>query len=475
MRDRTLGAPRCSGSPDAESKARRTGWQRLILAAALLTACDKKKEEPPKPAEKIPETAETADAQLADVEPMPAGSLLADEVVLTFAVYALPSGKEDVETAARAIHAERYAYLQSFEELEARAKPGVRITVPPMAEFAAPDLETLSYFGRGLTDAEKQAVQSSPKVVVATFAVDIADAARVHRDALAMMGTIADRTGGLVWDEDTRELFSREAWKAREEAEIDDPKTIITHVVTHPYQEGELIRIVTLGMAKFGLPDIVVEDVPRTLIGHVGSIVDALAVTMAKDKTLARAGAMTIEPETIGEVSGRAEIQLAVAKPREGDPPNRLVQIVFPGPAATLHVRQQTLVATLLGREEEISNVQHDQELLAASEAAKKELAALQSRFAKGMPEREALSVKAPFKTVDGGNEWMWVEVTAWNGDTIEGILLNEPGAVPGLEAGAKVQVETASVFDYIHELADGTQAGGKTNEIVTRRMEGGH
>jgi hypothetical protein len=48
--------------------------------------------------------------------------------------------------------------------------------------------------------------------------------------------------------------------------------------------------------------------------------------------------------------------------------------------------------------------------------------------------------------------------VTGWKGVRIRGLLANDPFHVPGLRAGAVVDVEEGSVFDDLHRLPDGTQ-----------------
>jgi len=45
--------------------------------------------------------------------------------------------------------------------------------------------------------------------------------------------------------------------------------------------------------------------------------------------------------------------------------------------------------------------------------------------------------VKAPFEQRNGGREWMWIRVTAWNGVRLRGILENDPDNVPDLKRGA--------------------------------------
>ena len=85
--------------------------------------------------------------------------------------------------------------------------------------------------------------------------------------------------------------------------------------------------------------------------------------------------------------------------------------------------------------------VKHDEELLEASRRARANLPALREAFNAGLAPGEFIQVKVPFKTPDGGKEWMWVEVTSWSGDKIRGLLRNEPFHIPNLHGGQTVDV----------------------------------
>lgn len=66
----------------------------------------------------------------------------------------------------------------------------------------------------------------------------------------------------------------------------------------------------------------------------------------------------------------------------------------------------------------------------------------------------------------------MWVEVVRWDGDQIEGVLDNEPFAIPTLRAGQQVRGSANDVFDYIYRRADGRTEGNETSAII-ERMQG--
>src|SRR6185312_10584015 len=99
--------------------------------------------------------------------------------------------------------------------------------------------------------------------------------------------------------------------------------------------------------------------------------------------------------------------------------------------------QQTRVLADLFGYDESIQFTKHDDVLLAASREARKRLPELMEMFNNGLETGYSLLLKAPFKTDDGGNEWMWIEVTKWDEEGIEGILQNEPYNIPDLKSGA--------------------------------------
>ncbi len=119
--------------------------------------------------------------------------------------------------------------------------------------------------------------------------------------------------------------------------------------------------------------------------------------------------------------------------------------------------------------EDSIHRVEHDEEVLDASKKAREKLAKLHPRFDAGLKPGEFIEVKAPFKTPEGGNEWMWVEITSWRVGYIRGTLRNQPFDVQNLHSGQIVEFLECEVFDYIHIFPDHRQEGNSTGEIIER------
>jgi uncharacterized protein YegJ (DUF2314 family) len=456
-------------------------WIGLVAWIGLVsfTGCEQRGTDDVKPARKVehPEDKEPA----AEIQRVPAGDLRADRSLIQFAVYAMPGKTVDLKRVAEKVRKGKYAYLKPIADLGKDVKsipvPGVHFDTPDIKTYAPPDPQALGYFGRGLTTEQVEAVQKSPGVLVMSFSADRENLAKVHQDALEMTAVIAEKAGGLAWDEHTRELYTPEAWLQRARKKVGDPENLPSHVTIHGYRDGKLVRLVTLGMDKFGLPDLAVNQVSAMLSKSMSHLINSTAMLMSKRGKLEKEGEFLVDVKELGEkpdegAEGRVTLTLAWGTPHQGDAPNRLIDIVFPGPASSLQERQDKVVYALFGKADSITHQEHDTELLAASERARKKLPALKAAFAKGFPRLETLMVKAPFASSQGDNEWMWVEVVGWEGNKISGILQNDPYYVEGLKAGARVEVSQASVFDYIHVKADGTRVGNETGQIMMRRQK---
>jgi uncharacterized protein YegJ (DUF2314 family) len=80
----------------------------------------------------------------------------------------------------------------------------------------------------------------------------------------------------------------------------------------------------------------------------------------------------------------------------------------------------------------------------------------------------ENFSVKAPI-TRSGNTEFIWVTVTAIEGDTIYGELANDPGDLGPLKLGSKVTVPLAELNDWCYVDSEGNLTGGFTIEALQK------
>lgn len=351
-------------------------------------------------------------------------------------------------------------------------------------KYAPPDEKSWEYRTKGLPKEQRPAVAAAKQVLVLNFLVNKGDARAANERICRLVSALADASGGLPWDEESRRLFSAAAWRAsRVDSWKDGIPDIREHMVMDAYRDGEFIRVVTMGMRKFALPDLVAEGVIAHSSRNIGHTINACAQILMEGGTISEEQ-LRIDFKAVKHAAVRSMLQekpgpgatgIAVAtlksvKPQQGDANNALLELDFPVPGTTLQERQQTAMKSLFGATDSLIKARdNDAELNAASAKAKLQLPKLRKHFAEGLEPNEHLTVKVPFASDDGRTEWMWIEVTGWTGTTIKGTLVNEPFWVKGLKPGSPVTAKESEVFDYIWVKPDGSKEGNETGKILDK------
>jgi uncharacterized protein YegJ (DUF2314 family) len=419
---------------------------------------------------------------------IPAGLLMAKSIHFQYAIYYLPVPLKDPSAALDQLLAKSYKTHKRVKELEETPKSlliWAYMENDAQTEYKPPDMESLQYFGRGLTLKQAQDLQGCKQVFILNYGHPNEKVWQGLGAANEITQTLAQETGGLLWDEETREVFSPEEWRRRRitswEEEIPD---LSGHTTIHAYNTGEYVRAITLGMSKLGLPDVVIENFSWSMNRTMGHLINLFCQSIAEGAVVKKAGIFDLDLRTIKNKKVRdpqleslksnatavALLTLKKGKWEEGDPLNRIIEITFHRyPGHDIHAKQEKLLSSLFGWEDSVAKINHNEELLAASRKARDQLPLLYETFKEGLQPGEFIQVKAPFATADGGREWMWVEITSWQGDSIKGLLKNEPFNIPSLHAGQIVEVKQEDVFDYIRRYPDGRQEGNETGEIILK------
>lgn len=436
-------------------------------------------------------------AKSAPVGTIPTGPLTQDRIIFEYAIYLLaPPQSDPVTQLKQLLQAKEFKNLTYLTELNKEKLPATPAVFPRIIddvakEYRPPDIQSLRHFGRGLSSEQATALQHSTTAFVLVFTHRKEDVLSGLKNANRLMGLLADQTGGLIWDEEAREVFTAQSWQQKRIATWTEKFPVVsTQTTIHAYKNNDYVRAITLGMTKFGLPDVVIDDLPWSLGTPAGNLINLFCQALVEGQTASKPGEFELgvkqlQTQTIremqlqlvsGKASGSVKLSLLQGKPEEGDPQNRLIQIkadFYPG--ADNHAKQEALITNLYGAtaESAVSRIKHDDALLAASLRAKEQLPRLHNSFKVGLPPGEYIMVKAPFATPTGGQEWMWVEINDWKGNgQIAGQLKNEPVDIPNLHAGQDVKVQQDDIFDYIYVRANGSTEGNETSAII-QSMQG--
>jgi len=360
---------------------------------------------------------------------IPAGALMQKQITFQFAIYYLSAPVKSPVEALDKLLKENLFRFRRVGKVVSTGKPLMSAQVVSNARksYAPPSIKSLQYFGRGLSQQQAEALQNSEQALILTFSLPKEQLWRGMRAATQLASSLAHEAGGLLWDEEARLVFAPDAWdKQRINDWAEQVPDISDHIVVHLYKKRDYVRAISLGMAKFGLPDIIINDFPWSLNDNMVNIISLFGQATAEGATIEKAGEFDLDIRAIKNSQLR-ERQVTSLKPnataktllllREGtqeagDPNNRLIEITFERyPGSNIHEKQVKMLSDLFGWEDSLSYANHDDVLLSASRRAREELPALRAAFNTGLTPGEFIQIKASFKTPDENTEWMWVEL----------------------------------------------------------------
>ncbi|HWA29383.1 MAG TPA: DUF2314 domain-containing protein [Lacunisphaera sp.] len=342
----------------------------------------------------------------------------------------------------------------------------------------------MRYFGKGIAPEVAIELAKAERVFIIGIVAPRPTLLLANRAACQLLADLASATGGLIWDEETRQVFSIARWQAdRLDSWQGGVPDLTKHVTMHAYADPELVRIITLGMRKFGHPDLVVSNVPSQHSRAVGNFINAFLQRLGEGQkpeegkmslTLAEIRHQQVRESALANPGAGAKGVVAVSvkaiPPKQGDPQNVLWNLDFPE-ARFKQSTERTMwgMEQLFGSTDRVTMAKSgDAEMAEASARARKAFFAQEGFFRAGLPFKEHLLVKAPF-TAGDKTEYMWVEITAWRQTEVEGVLSSNPQFVKTLHPGSKVSVPLVKIYDYLYYKADGTEEGNETGKVLER------
>jgi uncharacterized protein YegJ (DUF2314 family) len=416
------------------------------------------------------------------------GSPMSPKIDFRFAVFMLPIAEKDPQVALSAAigkYSPNLRHIADIPEKPIEMVVKAQLLKNAAGKYPPPTAEELKYSGFGLSKGQVGAVQRSKQVFILEFAHPKEGVWEALRAANLIVEQVARDTKGLIWDEETQDMFTPEAWEQRRLSKWSGgTPNIETQISVQSYQKGEFVRGVSEGMKKAGLPDIVVEDFDWSSESEVVDLINLFCERMAEGAYLSVPGVFTLDLKELKDREARESelrslkpngigvgyLKLKVGAADEGDPQNRLIELSsdrYDGNDP--QSKKQRLLSCFFGSNDVATNVEHTDEVLEASRRARTQLPSLFEKFNAGLEPGEYIQVKAPFKTPSGGNEWMWVEISHWKNKRIRGVLENDPVLIRELRSGEVVEIREDDVFDYIHRYPDGHREGNTTGEIIHR------
>lgn len=394
-----------------------------------------------------------------------------------------PSGKDqDPEGELKKLLADEYPEYKLLKAGDDPVLDSAYVSYHVFDKFSDYDLlpnkKQLKYFSRQLKKEDLKKLSRVKPAISVYFSAPIKNVSKLLKESCDITLKIQEAVDGLIWDVSTRELYGAEDWKEnRCFPDSNEIPEVVKHTKIHAYKDGRYLRMVTLGMDKFGLPDLVInqtahEELMGLMILFSQALVENPVITTEGqfDLKLARFQNRSMKEKFKG-MSNQAKLSLYIGFNEPGDNDNRLIELKF-----DRYEHKDKQVRQLLALQELTQEESDDKAFLAKEETeglkkakaeVKKKLTQVRTAFNKGLKPGENVFVKAPFDAGEKGKEWMWVKVISWKGEKIEGQLNNDPNFVKGLKAGQTVQVKMGDIFDYLYQYPDGSYDGNETSKYL--------
>lgn len=369
----------------------------------------------------------------------------------------------------------------------------LQIDVEPLSDGS--ELPPIDHL-RPLGELEERRLEAATHAIVAR-AVDAPGMAPVGAACARQAAFVAaERLRGVVLDVACRRIVPIDRYA--EPLDHEQPLKLIREIaVLVSVDRRGLGWATTLGMRKFGLPDLEVRDVPPGLCTQIAWLVNSTArrliVTLSEqgdqaggeisvlrlsptlrvrygDGVRARGGNEN-EPPPEG-ARGWTEVALSFRPGRGGY--DDFLRIEAPHPSRRSHGEWlYAALDDLCGGADPTMRVTSGSEAMADAHArARATLADVARRFRLGLPAGHTLYVKHGFPVSEELSEFMWIGVTQWAGGTVRGRLSNTPANRHDLRAGQSVAISEDNVYDWMIARPDGTVEGAFTQRALAEEGE---
>ena len=259
----------------------------------------------------------------------------------------------------------------------------------------------------------------------------------------------------------------------------------------------EAPALVTHGMVKFGLPELVLRGVPddlapkgEVLLAYMASQLGSWAAPLRKASigqpvrakldpkchlTMAQILAFLDMDPSDPEIPPGGATTLRFERPVTRYLVPRLRVIPAGGPAHDPEAAFRRMIAELFSASKNYYESRGELPgQIEASVLVAADLPGVKARFLAGLPAGTLLSVKHGFPTGESGHEYMWVRVDSWAGDRIRGRLANDPVRRADLHLADEVELDAGDVCDWCITHPDGVREGARINEFLGRAFRKG-
>jgi hypothetical protein len=397
-----------------------------------------------------------------------------------FIHYALFFGKQNLQ-----LNSKELVKLCDFEGVERITdinapinKLSVLVKQQGVDELPTPSLQALQYFGRGFDQSEANRIMGSE------YSVSFIGVAPFHKDQALLkkitecVGGIANKYNAFIFDVADSFTFTSGSFEKIRLDEIKKGFYSASQFGVRAYRVENGIRSVSMGLEKFGQPNLAIENFSEHHMGYMDKLFTMVLQHVIESPVKVTPGFISIDIKHIVnpvvrsnlgasiEPNGTGKIKLLLKKAAslDGDPSELLAISFENSPSDSLWIEQAKLLSSVFGRDRDVSNVPDSVNLESVIASAKlRAKSILDEGHALEKDGMRLLLATA----MEDTKEVVWVEVTEWIGQKGIGILLSNPIHTKTHSSGMKYQFNYNSIMDFKLYGADGLIEQGGVDELA--------
>ncbi|MFZ5443997.1 MAG: hypothetical protein ACOZQL_28595 [Myxococcota bacterium] len=188
----------------------------------------------------------------------------------------------------------------------------------------------------GLSAAQKKQLLGARRATVIDFVLPLHDPSL--REVTTVLASLAEATGGVLWDEECQEYFSLAEWKSRRAASWEKQ---VPHVAMFSgLREGDDGELHTVGLAHLGLPELRLSHVAPEDRERAGSFLRLVAQQLVESAAPVEPGSLMVRADAVTHRAARTaaqsefasgaarELLVTLEEPRDG---SQLLELVLAG------------------------------------------------------------------------------------------------------------------------------------------------
>jgi hypothetical protein len=347
------------------------------------------------------------------------------------------------------------------------------IKIAGREDMVFPGVRYLVNFGVGLEPNDILRCSTAQQAVQLFVRCPAAEVPRLYPMFQAITLAVATRLGGYIFDENAKIILTPVAYG--QDVFSPDTSPLRTHLLLQQYPlEPGRFRIVTLGMAKFGAPEVECRDYPpdkalvfKKLTGAVARrLIQASLAGSPFPETLDLAPADLEEPlempltAAVPPGDAALTVHLLTGWSEDGDPQSNIVRPAPPEDAsADAGEWGRRISRFMFGID--IETIVWQGDLPAETETARAALPDFKRDFLTTDSPADGWYVR--FRAQPPGSmqaELLVARVEKWTDDNLGVLLLSEPQLAAGAGAGSRISVPDSEVVDWIRVTPAGEVHG---------------